>query len=343
MSGNSKCPIWGVPCESREFVSDIKTHHVQSSRAGGCYMLTENALRIIEKWNKMEKAKLSRWIYEQNQHGTFPKINSTIVQKALNWPMSSVPERIDFLLQFAEQQTRNTAEAPILHVSNISGNLYSHGVTDHTLNHTRQTLYKTLATTATPSLSALNYLMEQSDKAGFVKLNQFKKTDSEQVISNSIEITINGYKHLEGLKNANPNSAQAFVAMWFDETMNDAWENGFKPAIVDAGYRPYRVDREEFNHKIDDEIISQIRRSRFLVADFTSEVGPRGGVYYEAGFAHGLNLEVIFTCRKDMENKIHFDTRQYNHIMWETCKDLREKLQKRISARIGDGPHRARG
>ena len=306
-------------------------------------MLTENALRIIEKWNKIEKAKLSRWIYEQNQHGTFPKINSTVVQKALNWPMSSVPERIDFLLQFAEQQTRNTAEAPILHVSNISGNLYLHGVTDHTLNHTRQTLYKTLATTATPSLSALNYLMEQSDKAGFVKLNQFKKTDSEQVIANSIEITINGYKHLEGLKNANPNSDQTFVAMWFDDSMNDAWENGFEPAIVDAGYKPLRIDRKEHINKIDDEIIAEIRRSRFVVADFTSKPKEaRGGVYYEAGFAHGLNIPVIYTCSEDCLGDVHFDTRQFNHLTWNAPEDLRKNLSRRISAVIGDGPHRKR-
>src|SRR5712672_2679134 len=34
-----------------------------------------------------------------------------------------------------------------------------------------------------------------------------------------------------------------------------------------------------------DEIISQIRRSKFLIADFT---GRRGGVYFEAGLAMGL-------------------------------------------------------
>ena len=40
----------------------------------------------------------------------------------------------------------------------------------------------------------------------------------------------------------------------------------------------------------------QIRKSKFLIADFT---GQRGGVYYEAGFAYGLGLPVIWTCRKD--------------------------------------------
>ena len=45
--------------------------------------------------------------------------------------------------------------------------------------------------------------------------------------------------------------------------------------------------------KIDDEIIGEIRRSRFLVADFThGDKGARGSVYYEAGFAYGLGLPV---------------------------------------------------
>lgn len=131
--------------------------------------------------------------------------------------------------------------------------------------------------------------------------------------------------------------------MWFDDTMNDAWEKGFEPAIVDAGYKPLRIDRKEHINKIDDEIIAEIRRSRFVVADFTSKPKEaRGGVYYEAGFAHGLNIQVIYTCRKDRFEDVHFDTRQFNHITWNTPEDLRTDLSQRISSVIGDGPHRER-
>ena len=77
----------------------------------------------------------------------------------------------------------------------------------------------------------------------------------------------------------------------------------------------------------------------FLVADFTQDApGARGGVYYEAGFAHGLNIPVIFTCRSNVIDKVHFDTRQYNHITWADLVELRERLTKRISATLGDGP-----
>ena len=123
--------------------------------------------------------------------------------------------------------------------------------------------------------------------------------------------------------------------------MEPVWREGMEPAIRDTGYEPLRIDLKEHTNKIDDEIIAQIRRSRFVVADFThGEKGARGSVYYEAGFAHGLNIPVIFTCRKNMLGGIHFDTRQYPHIVWEKPEELREQLAKRISAVIGDGPNK---
>ena len=68
-----------------------------------------------------------------------------------------------------------------------------------------------------------------------------------------------------------------------------------------------------------DEIIAEIRRSRFLVADFThGEDGARGGVYYEAGFANGLGIKVIHTCREDAVRTLHFDTSHINHIVWRS-------------------------
>lgn len=126
-------------------------------------------------------------------------------------------------------------------------------------------------------------------------------------------------------------SNQAFIAMWFDDSMASVSENGFKRAITDAGYHPIRIDDKQHNGKIDDEIIAEIRRSRFVVCDFT---GERGGVYFEAGFAMGMGLPVIWTCRQDHINSVHFDTRQYNHIIWTDENDLYQKLLNRIRATI---------
>ena len=68
-----------------------------------------------------------------------------------------------------------------------------------------------------------------------------------------------------------------------------------------------------------------------LVADFT---GQRAGVYFEAGFALGLGLPVIWTCNEEDKDALHFDTRQFNHILWTCEADLFQKLKRRIEATI---------
>lgn len=150
-----------------------------------------------------------------------------------------------------------------------------------------------------------------------------------------ISIRPEGWKRLDELKQKSNSNIQGFVAMWFGDEMSHVYPDCLAPAIRTAGYEPHRVDEREHINKIDDEIILQIRRSRFVVADAT---GARGGVYYEAGFAHGLGIPVFWTCRKDYE--LHFDVRQYNCIFWENDQlaDFRQALAARIEAVLGQGP-----
>ena len=148
-------------------------------------------------------------------------------------------------------------------------------------------------------------------------------------------ITYKGWEYLESLHANKTAGSQSFVAMWFDEEVDHLFEKVFKPAIEQAGYSALRIDKKEHADRIDDEIIREIRRSRFVVADAT---GHRGGVYYEAGFAHGLGLPVFWTCREG-EN-LHFDVRQYNCIFWkpDDLAAFRKALAVRIEAVLGKGP-----
>jgi hypothetical protein len=132
--------------------------------------------------------------------------------------------------------------------------------------------------------------------------------------------------------------------MWFNKATEEPYTNGLYKAIYDSGYDARRVDQQHHHlNKVDDEIIAEIRRSRFLVADFTCEPGNvRGGVYFEAGFASGLGIPIIWTCKNTSMGDLHFDTRQYPHIEWNDSTDLYTKLKARIGALIGDGPKRRR-
>lgn len=157
------------------------------------------------------------------------------------------------------------------------------------------------------------------------------------------KISPDGYTNLQQLREANTPKAHedsqiGFCAMWFDDTVKNAWTVAISKAMGQAGYKPMRIDEHQHNNKIDDEISAMIRRSRFVVADFT---GQRGGVYFEAGFAVGLGVPVIWTCRKDDLNNVHFDNRQYNFLLWmpEELERFKCDLQNRIEQTLGKGKY----
>lgn len=149
-----------------------------------------------------------------------------------------------------------------------------------------------------------------------------------------IRIEANGWDYLDEHSHERISSDQAFIAMSFGEDFDAVYDNGVYPAVDDAGYKPYRVDKEHFLGPIDAKIFNQIKVSRFMVAEVT-EQNP--GVYYEAGYALGLGMPIIWCVRADVleQKKIHFDTRQVRHISWSTPDDLKSQLFEMIDFVIG--------
>ena len=172
-------------------------------------------------------------------------------------------------------------------------------------------------------------------------------------------VTLEARMHLEEQQRVRGQGSQGFVAMWFPSPTDSAYSEMeaagavIAEAIEAAGYQPYRVDKDlAHNQKLDDRIIAALRQSRFAVADFTcGPTGQRGSVYYEAGFAQGQDLPVIFTCRRDIAEHegMAFDTRQHLHLLWDPDHlkgddikhgepSLERRLQARIEALLGPGP-----
>jgi len=181
----------------------------------------------------------------------------------------------------------------------------------------------------TPDQKGCYAFLRELAQQGFIRFNEVKAGPQ----LNFFFLTTKFWEIVENLQKEEVDNKRTFVAMWFDESMNDYYKDGIKKAIEDAGYVPVRIDLQDFNEKICDEIIAEIKRTKFLIADFS---GLRSGVFFEAGFAKGLGREVIFTVRKaDIEKlKLHFDTRQYNHIVYTSPEDLHKKLYNRICATI---------
>ena len=175
--------------------------------------------------------------------------------------------------------------------------------------------------------SSARYIIDQLIDDGYIDYTKSNTTQGPFIIKSK------GWEFLSNLHNAKgKGSNQGFLAMWFDAFTEPYFENGFYPAMTEGKkYTCMKIDLKEHNNKICDEVISEIRRSEFLVADCS---GDRSNVYFEAGFALGLGIPVIWSVHEKYRGKLQFDTRQYNHIIYDTAEALKEMLSNRIKATI---------
>jgi len=178
----------------------------------------------------------------------------------------------------------------------------------------------------------LAYANNSSEFVFYVRaLKERGLVEGKNIIQGAI-ITAAGWDYLDKYASDLEEKSQAFVAMSFSSELKPMWEDAIKPAIEKAGYTAYRIDEEPHSDNIIFKIMAEIKNSRFLVADITEQ---KNGVYFEAGYALGLGLPVIWSVRKDDAHNVHFDTAQYNQIRWESADQLRESLYDFICAIIG--------
>ena len=120
-------------------------------------------------------------------------------------------------------------------------------------------------------------------------------------------------------------SRDVFLIMSFEET--DDMED-YKAAVVEvcnkAGFQAVRTDsRPPANtHQIIDTIHDHIRTCGFVIADLTNQ---RPNVYYEIGYAKGLDKKLILTSKKG--TPVHFDLHGYNRVEWTGSENLKKQLR----------------
>jgi nucleoside 2-deoxyribosyltransferase len=184
------------------------------------------------------------------------------------------------------------------------------------------------------------------------------KDDYDQLLVNTeikLMLTVEGWQYFEAKKKPSTKN-KAFVAMWFHDELTNVYDVAIEPTLKELGFvPPFRVDRMHSDQKICDQILAGINESSLVICDIT---GANLGVYFEAGYALGQNKTVIWTCNSEWESsyqrpqvfhpydtsfvpnavttkwidQMHFDTRQYPHILWKDAADLKSKLTDRIKA-----------
>lgn len=148
-------------------------------------------------------------------------------------------------------------------------------------------------------------------------------------------LTLKGWQRVEELKVKSKNSKRAFMAMQFnDNELNIVFNDHIKKAIAETGFHIDIVSNKAGN--IDNRIRAEIRTAKFLIADLTY---GNQGAYFEAGFAEGLEIPVIYTCRKNefhsksKKKKVHFDIRQSTFVPWALETIDEDMLQLKATIR----------
>ena len=297
----------------------------------GLFSLTKRAKIVLsqQNWNADQRANAS-WFLHHNSGFSINTQSLPILEAARGLAVNDKGTAL--LLSLANEYPRPSTyitdselriDPVILDARRSDGQNYQHcRFTDTALKS-----LKWLAVTASVDGSELDWLIDHY----LLRLGYLTKDGPQHY-----QISLKGWALIDQQRELNPQSKDCFIAMSFQDKYLPLYELALFPGIESAGYKPVRIDQKEHNNRIDDEIIASIRRSRFVVADFSMQ---RGGIYFEAGYALGLGLPVVWTVERSVLDKgeVHFDNRQYNFLSWDEDKydDLAKRLRNRIEATIG--------
>jgi len=181
------------------------------------------------------------------------------------------------------------------------------------------------------SLSELNYYAEALNSNGLIEAS-FSPTIDRRGLLDWYRITYDGLNYFLSLINKSENSNKCFVAMSFKTETKDI-RTAIKKALDETGFEAILIDELNVpsDKTINDEIIANLKRAKFCIADYTYH---SNGVYFESGFALGQGKKVIYTCRKDQFKKAHFDIRPLQHIIYDSPDKLKIDLVHKIDAWI---------
>ena len=178
-----------------------------------------------------------------------------------------------------------------------------------------------------------NYVMVNGETL-FINNTIDDKTDFTGTNLSLLRINPNLKKHLErNIRKLNITNTNVFVAMKFDSPdIDSALENAIKPACLECGgLQACTVNEKAGDGWIPQRIREEIQDARFVISDLTYR---NPGVYYETGYADGLEIPVIQTCKRSWYDKdpapLHFDIAQRNTIFWNDDNDLKQQLIMKI-------------
>lgn len=301
------CPVCGLECEVKNYDGrDTYTYHCARCAP---YSITFEAMKALEMFSSTDKAIVSGYLREKTVIGE-PRacLTSELIEHIPEQVVpKSVPSKADRLLLNLSRMVKSPED--VIEVNTK---------TDYSLAY---------ATSPSEVWYYLRWLREK----GYLSAG----TDSLTGGVYKCRLSIDGWTRVSDLEFTSLETDRVFVAMRFSPEMTEVYMDAIKPALEEAGYHPVCLVETDHIGLVDDKIVKEIRRSRFLVADLTYN---RPSVYFEAGFALGLSRPVVWTCRRTDKDDVGFDADHFNILFWDTYTDLKNRLLNRVCASIGFGP-----
>jgi hypothetical protein len=124
-----------------------------------------------------------------------------------------------------------------------------------------------------------------------------------------------------------PGTAFIIMAINRDDPGLEDVKTAIQEEFARFNIRAIRADDIEHSEEITHRVLEAIKSSEFLIADLS---GERPSVYYEFGYAHAIGKRPI-PYRKE-GTKLHFDLVVHNCPEYSNLRDLKAKLNKRLSS-----------
>jgi len=114
-----------------------------------------------------------------------------------------------------------------------------------------------------------------------------------------------------------------FVAMPYNDEMEDIYEFGIREPVNEAGCLCERCDRDIFTGDILDRIKQRIATAHVVIADMS---GSNPNVYLEVGYAWGKGIPTLLVARAGEDLK--FDVKTQKCLYYKNITHLRKQLMQ---------------
>lgn len=128
---------------------------------------------------------------------------------------------------------------------------------------------------------------------------------------------------------------RCFIIQPFDSGVFDRrFTDTFEPAIKQAGYEPYRVDRDKSVDVPIEQIQREIETSAACFAEITMDLP---NVWYEVGYARAHDKPLCMVCLEPRPTKLPFDIQHRSIEFYKTdsegdFKNIRSRIEERLRA-----------